>query len=141
MYDEHCAQLNFPYHVDDHELQPEQPGTMTGRLCAEVIRSGQPILLTPDQDTLPEGFEALVADQQSPCWLGVPLSSQNGTIGALIVKSVPGGERYTEQDKELLQYVCAQVATAIERKQLHARLQRMAQYDQLTQSAQSRVAP
>jgi diguanylate cyclase (GGDEF)-like protein len=51
----------------------------------------------------------------------------------LIVKSVPGGERYTEQDKELLQYVCAQVATAIERKQLHARLQRMAQYDQLTQ--------
>jgi len=133
LYDEHCAQLNFPYHVDDLELQPEQPGTVTGRLCAEVIRSGQPILLTPGQDNLPEGFEALVAGQHSPCWLGVPLSSQNGTIGALIVKSVPGGERYTEQDKELLQYVCAQVATAIERKQLHARLQRMAQYDQLTQ--------
>lgn len=133
LYDEHCAQLNFPYHVDDHELQPEQPGTMTGRLCAEVIRSGQPILLTLDQDTLPEGFEASVSGQDSPCWLGVPLNSQNGIIGALIVKSVPGGERYTEQDKELLQYVCAQVATAIERKQLHARLQRMAQYDQLTQ--------
>jgi diguanylate cyclase (GGDEF)-like protein/PAS domain S-box-containing protein len=133
LYDEHCAQLNFPYHVDDHELQPEDPGTVTGRLCAEVIRSGLPILLTPDQDNLPEGFAALVKDQDSPCWLGVPLSSQNGTIGALIVKSVPGGERYTEQDKELLQYVCAQVATAIERKQLHARLQRMAQYDQLTQ--------
>jgi GAF domain-containing protein len=63
----------------------------------------------------------------------VPLNSQNGTIGALIVKSMPGSERYTEQDKELLQYVCAQVATAIERKQLHARLERMAQYDQLTQ--------
>jgi GAF domain-containing protein len=30
---------------------------------------------------------------------------------------MPGSERYTEQDKELLQYVCAQVATAIERKQ------------------------
>jgi diguanylate cyclase (GGDEF)-like protein/PAS domain S-box-containing protein len=133
LYDEHCAQLNFPYHVDDHEQQPEQPGTITGRLCAEVIRSGQPILLTPDQDTPPEGFELLVAGPDSPCWLGVPLNSQNGTIGALIVKSVPGGERYTEQDKELLQYVCAQVATAIERKQLHARLQRMAQYDQLTQ--------
>jgi len=133
LYDEHCAQMSFPYHVDDHERQPEQPGTITGRLCAEVIRSGQPILLTPDQDTPVAGFEMLVTGQNSPCWLGVPLSSQNGTIGALIVKSVPGGERYTEQDKELLQYVCAQVATAIERKQLHARLQRMAQYDQLTQ--------
>ena len=133
LYDEHCSQLNFPYHVDELEPQPEQPGTVTGRLCAEVIRSGQPILLTPDQDNAPEGFEALVAGQESPCWLGVPLNSQNGTIGALIVKSVAGGERYTEQDKELLQFVCAQVATAIERKQLHARLERMAQYDALTQ--------
>lgn len=133
LYDEHCSQLNFPYHVDDLEPQPEQPGTVTGRLCAEVIRSGQPILLTPDQGNAPAGFEALVAGQESPCWLGVPLNSQNGTIGALIVKSVAGGERYTEQDKELLQFVCAQVTTAIERKQLHARLERMAQYDALTQ--------
>lgn len=133
LYDEHCAELSFPYHVDEHEPQPEQPGTITGRLCAEVIRSGQPILLTPDPNGRPSGFESMVTSQHSPCWLGVPLNSQNGTIGALIVKSVPGGERYTEQDKELLQYVCAQIATAIERKQLHARLQRMAQYDQLTQ--------
>ncbi|WP_077045876.1 bifunctional diguanylate cyclase/phosphodiesterase [Pseudomonas sp. KK4] len=133
LYDEHCAQLNFPYHVDDHEPQPEQPGTITGRLCAEVINTGLPILLNPDQEAPRIGYETLFTGQNAPCWLGVPLNSQNGTIGALIVKSIPGGERYTEQDKELLQYVCAQVATAIERKQLHARLQRMAQYDQLTQ--------
>ncbi len=133
LYDEHCAQLSFPYHVDDHELQPEQPGTVIGRLCAQVIRSGQPMLLTPDSTDATPDFAELVAEQNAPCWLGVPLSSKNGTIGALIVKSLAGGERYTEQDKELLQYVCAQVATAIERQQLHARLKRMAQYDQLTQ--------
>lgn len=131
LHDDHGAELSFPYHVDAHE--PEQPCTMTGRLCAEVVRSGQPILLTPDQDDRPAGFERQESEQNTSCWLGVPLNSQNGTIGALIVKSMPGSERYTEQDKELLQYVCAQVATAIERKQLHARLQRMAQYDQLTQ--------
>lgn len=133
LYDENCAQLNFPYHVDDHELQPEQPGTVIARLCAQVIRSGQPMLLTPDSADATPDFAELVAEQHAPCWLGVPLSSKNGTIGALIVKSLAGGERYTEQDKELLQYVCAQVATAIERQQLHARLKRMAQYDQLTQ--------
>lgn len=86
--------------------------------------AGQPILLTPDQDDRPAGFERQESGPNTPCWLGVPLNSQNGTIGALIVKSMPGSEHYTEQDKELLQYVCAQVATAIERKQLHARLQR-----------------
>ena len=133
LYDEHCAQLNFPYHVDHHELQPEQPGTVIGRLCAQVIRSGQPMLLTPDSADATPDLAELVAEQNAPCWLGVPLNSKNGTIGALIVKSLAGGERYTEQDKELLQYVCAQVATAIERQQLHARLKRMAQYDQLTQ--------
>ncbi|VVO30458.1 bifunctional diguanylate cyclase/phosphodiesterase [Pseudomonas fluorescens] len=134
LYDEQCGQISFPYHVDDHEQcpEPEPAGTATGSLCAEVIRSGQPILMTPDDyGPLPEFLE-LIKGQDSPCWLGVPLNSQKGTIGALIVKSAPGGERYTEQDKELLQYVCAQVAAAIERKQLHARLQYMAQYDQLT---------
>uniref|UniRef100_UPI0039B364F1 GAF domain-containing protein n=1 Tax=Vibrio vulnificus TaxID=672 RepID=UPI0039B364F1 len=78
------------------------PGTITGRLCAEVIRSGQPILLTPGCSQLPSGFRDLVAQPDAPCWLGVPLNSQNGTIGALIVKSAPHNERYTEQDKELL---------------------------------------
>lgn len=133
LYDEQCQVLSFPYHVDDRERHPEQPGTVTGSVCAEVIRSGQPLLLTPDDyGPLPELLDRIV-DQHTPCWLGVPLNSQHGTIGALIVKSAPGGERYTEQDKELLQYVCAQLTTAIERKQLHARLQFMAQYDQLTQ--------
>jgi len=133
LYDEQCAALSFPYHVDDHERQPELPGTVTGSFCAEVMRSGQPLLLTPDDYGPLPAFRGLIVDQNTPCWLGVPLNSQKGTIGALIVKSAPGGERYTEQDKELLQYVCAQLTTAIERKQLHARLQYMAQYDQLTQ--------
>jgi hypothetical protein len=75
LYDEHCA-AEFPYHVDDHELQPEQPGTVTGRLCAQVIRSGQPILLTPDSPDASSDFAALVAGQDSPCWLGVPLNSK-----------------------------------------------------------------
>ncbi|MNF36018.1 Cyclic di-GMP phosphodiesterase Gmr [compost metagenome] len=130
LYDEHCEQLNFPYHVDHHECDPEF--SVTGRLCAEVIRSGQPVLVTPEQPFAVSDGSAVVSDQDAPCWLGVPLSSQKGTIGALVVKSMPGDVHYTERDKELLQYVCAQVAAAIERKQLHSRLQYMAQHDHLT---------
>ncbi|SEM37421.1 PAS domain S-box-containing protein/diguanylate cyclase (GGDEF) domain-containing protein [Pseudomonas sp. ok272] len=130
LYDEHCAQLNFPYHVDAHERDPER--SVTGQLCAEVIRTGQPVLVTPDQPFALHGFTGTQNEQDSPCWLGVPLNSQKGTIGALIVKSMPGSERYTERDKDLLQYVCAQVAAAVERKQLHSRLQYMAQHDHLT---------
>ena len=106
--------LSFPYHVDDHPL-PQF--CEVSHLSDQVIRSGQSML---------HGSE------NTPSWLGVPLTTQNGVIGALVVKSARGEERYTEQHKDLLQYVSTQVAAAIERKQLHARLQYLAQYDALT---------
>lgn len=132
LQDPHSQAMSFAYHVDPSEQQPERTGSFTGRVCAEVIRSGLPLRLTPDSgEPLPESFPPM-PEPDSTCWLGVPLNSQKGTIGALVVRSAPG-ERYTEQDQELLQYVCAQLTTAIERQQLQARLQYMAEYDQLTQ--------
>ena len=62
----------------------------------------------------------------------MPLKSHKGTIGALVLKSYPGGVCYNQQDQELLQFVSTQIATVIERQQMQARLQHMAQYDQLT---------
>ena len=112
--DQAQGSLSFPYHVDDHPL-PQF--CEVSHLSDQVIRSGQSML---------HGAE------NTPSWLGVPLATQNGIIGALVVKSAQGEERYTEQHKDLLQYVSTQVAAAIERKQLHARLQYLAQYDALT---------
>ena len=102
--------LTFPYCVDNLCPQVRQ-------LCEEVTGSGQAMIRS---------------DDNAPSWLGVPLTTQNGIIGALVVKSLQGEERYTEQHKDLLQYVSTQVAAAIERKQLHERLQYLAQYDALT---------
>ncbi|MNT23701.1 putative diguanylate cyclase [compost metagenome] len=97
-----------------------------------MIRSGQPLLLTPETlDGFPAHLRQIVG-HKSLCWLGVPLNSSKGTIGALVLKSYCGGVRYGEKDKELLQFVSNQIATAIERHQLHARLRYMAQYDELT---------
>jgi diguanylate cyclase (GGDEF)-like protein/PAS domain S-box-containing protein len=126
LYDEHCQQLSFPYHVDDSETRPDHADSVTGQLCDQVLRSGLPVLLKPEAQPLDEAG-------CRPCWLGVPLNSQKGTIGALIVKSTSGDQCYTEQDQELLYFVGAQLTTAIERKRLHARLQYLADYDQLTQ--------
>lgn len=132
LYDEKNDQLSFAYHVDEQEQTP-LPQAVAYTLSAEVIRTGQPLLLTPETlSAFPESLHA-VAATNSLCWLSVPLHSHTGTIGALIVKSYSGGMRYTEKDQELLQFVSTQVATAIERKQLQARLQYMAQYDPLTQ--------
>ncbi|KAF0863370.1 GGDEF domain-containing protein [Pseudomonas sp. LD120] len=130
--DERRERLSFPYHVDDCEGCPEQPGTLIGRFCTQVLSSGQPVLLTPECPLMQATWGEFAAIQGPRCWLGVPLNSHKGTIGVLMVKSAPGAQGYGLQELELLQYVSAQLAAAIERKQLHARLHYMAEYDQLT---------
>ena len=132
MYDERNDQLSFPYYSGDYGEASDLQQTAVGALCAEVIRTRQPLLLGPESlATVSEGVRA-ISDSNMVCWLVVPLNSHKGTIGALILKGNSDGARYTEKDKELLQFVSTQVATAIERKQLHARLKHMAQYDGLT---------
>lgn len=132
LYDDETDQLSFPYHVDEYLQTPEPFKLIPGTLYAEIIHSGQPLLLTPE--TMVDRLKALrVSFGMNPfSWLGVPLKSHKGTIGVLMVKSYPGGVCYSEQDQELLQFVSTQIATVIERQQMQVRLQYMAQYDQLT---------
>ncbi len=133
LYDALHDRLSFPYHVDERDQSDASGNSTAGALCAEVIRSGQALLLSPG--TQSKAAEPLrpSTDQDALCWLGVPLNSPGGVIGALALKSYRGGAQYSEKDTELLQFVSNQVAAAIERKQLQARLRHMAQYDQLTQ--------
>ena len=98
---------------------------------AHVLQRCEPLLLTPAD--LPDA-----ADGEAPLyWLGIPLcslqESDPAVQGVLVLESYCTQERYTDKDIELLQFVSTQVAAAIERKQMHARLERMAQYDTLTQ--------
>ncbi|MES2257222.1 MAG: diguanylate cyclase [Pseudomonadota bacterium] len=122
LYQERTGQLSFPYHADAHGPVPRDAAAES--LCDEIVRSGLPLLLPP-------ALEGAGVDA-SPCWLGVPLTTQKGTIGAVLLKRDAAGAGYSEQDLELLQFVSIQVATAIERKQLYARQLRAAHYDELT---------
>jgi diguanylate cyclase (GGDEF)-like protein/PAS domain S-box-containing protein len=132
LYDRKNDELSFPYFVDEFDCAPKPRSLESGTLSSEVIRTGQALLLTAHtKTTLPERVWPIVGSD-SLDWLGVPLSSNNGVIGALVVQSYSGDVRYTEKDKVLLQFVSAQVASAIERKQNEARLQYIAQHDPLT---------
>src|SRR5690606_21525137 len=65
--------------------------------------------------------------------LGVPLTCGSETIGALVLQSYTDAARYSEQYKQLLQFVADQVTAAIERKRTHLQLEFLARYDHLTQ--------
>jgi diguanylate cyclase (GGDEF)-like protein/PAS domain S-box-containing protein len=132
LYDETKDELSFPYYVDEHDDAPAPRKLDSGTLSSEVIRTGQPLLLTPDSKPSLHERVGPVVGKESLDWLGVPLTSQKGVIGALVVQSYSGDVRYTEQDEVLLQFVSTQIAAAIERKQTETWLRHIARHDALT---------
>lgn len=130
LYDAANDQLSFPYYVDQFDAPPSPMPLGEGSFSAEVIRRGEALLSTAERRL---AKTATVSAGQALDWLGVPLISGTDTIGALVLQNHSGTLRYTEQDKELLQFVASQLAAAIERKRTHSRLEFLAQYDQLTE--------
>ncbi|WP_198970107.1 sensor domain-containing protein [Xylophilus sp. ASV27] len=132
LHDGTTGELTVPYRAHEGDTAPGPRQPQADALCAQVIRSGQALLLTPGGTAAPgQSLQSGPADDL-PNWLGVPLKGQQGTIGALVVQSGAGVARYTGGDVELLQFVSLQVAAAIERKQSEARLRHAACHDPLT---------
>lgn len=132
LYDSEIDEISFPYYAHPYSVAPASQTLQSDTLTAQVIRTGQPLLLTPE--TTPSVVSQLAAaeSQDAPNWLGVPLLSDHGSIGALVVLSASHDVRFSEQDRELLHFVAVQVVAALERKKMHSRLEYMAQHDQLT---------
>ncbi len=135
LYDAKRDELSFPYFVDAYDKPPAPRKLDSGTFTAVVVRTGQPLLFRRGSRTLPPGVGSHSTGRASVDWLGVPLTTQKGTIGALVVQSYTGEVRYGVKDKLLLQFVSTQVATAIERKQADTWLQYIACHDQLTDLA------
>ncbi|MGN6314323.1 MAG: diguanylate cyclase domain-containing protein [Rhodanobacteraceae bacterium] len=132
LYDKESEAISFPYFVDEHDSTPPKLSLDSGSLTGQIIRSGEALLLTPEAAQAIPPKVGMVMGRKALDWLGVPLATHERTIGALVVQSYSGETRYTAEDKQLLQFVSAQVATAIERKQTETRLRHIAQHDALT---------
>ncbi len=131
LYEAATDSVSYPYFVDlrqptptPHPLEPATP-------IAEVIRGGQAVLRNAGPEDGAARRETSAGDGAD--WLGAPLLAAGcGVIGAVVVKSYFPNVRYAAEDRELLQFVCAQVASVIERQQAQARLQHLAGHDPLT---------
>ncbi|MCK6392789.1 diguanylate cyclase [Zoogloea sp.] len=121
------GELSFPYQRGEGGASPILDEARAHALCTRVMAEGTALHLSTD--TL-----ELASAGQSPryaSWLILPLVTRQEAIGALALQA-PAGARYDDADRELLHFVSAQVATAIEHGQLKAELLRAARYDELT---------
>jgi class 3 adenylate cyclase/putative methionine-R-sulfoxide reductase with GAF domain len=133
LYDDENKTLNYPYYVDEvdeelpdpHVWEPMGTGQARG-LTAFVLRTGEP------QHVPNEHFVRLVADGEVDSigvvgedWLGVPLLSEGKSIGVVVVQTYDRGQRYSEQDKELLTFVGQHIASALTRARAIAETKRL----------------
>jgi PAS domain S-box-containing protein len=122
LHDRETGLLSFPYFVDQQDPRPapKRPGR---GLTEYVLRTGQPLLVTPDV------FESLLARGEvesigtsSIDWLGVPLRAGGEVAGVLVVQSYTPSVRLGLEERDLLVFVAEQVSMAIESKRAEAAL-------------------
>lgn len=130
--DETGQALTYPYCVMAGFLCPELPKPALRIFCEEILRTARTGLFSHAcRDQIPAHLQPLFDDEHA-CWLGAPLTTHEGVIGALVLQNKAPAAPYLNADKEMLQYIATQVASVIERKRLYASLQKMAQFDALT---------
>ena len=136
LYDPSIDLLSFPYFVDEQDSAPPSKKLGTG-LTDHLIRSGQPLLATPEVlQAMEDRGEVARNGSRSLDWMGVPLKVNNNTFGALVVQTYSRNIRYGERDKEILTFVARQLASAVEIKRNEQALRRSeARYRSLVQSS------
>jgi PAS domain S-box-containing protein len=116
LYDSVHSILSFPYFVDEFDTPPE-PKPLGRGLTEYVLRTGQALLASPEVFAeLERRGEVESIGAPSIDWLGVPLNINGNTIGVLVVQTYTEGLRYSEEDKNILKFVCDQIAMVIHRK-------------------------
>lgn len=138
LYDAPADMFNVVYHVDEFDA-PWPSHKPSKGLTAYVLRSGTPLLATPEvYDQLVASGEVQKMGSPSIDWLGVPMKTSQETIGVMAVQTYNQAERLSENDEEVLMFVSTQVAMAIERKraeeQIRHNAERLMLLDALSQA-------
>jgi PAS domain S-box-containing protein len=136
LYDPTTQLLSFPYFVDEQDAPP--PPKKLGRgLTDYLIRTGEPLLATPEVlQGMEDRGEVARNGSRSLDWMGVPLRVNGHTFGALVVQTYSKNIRYRDRDKEVLTFVARQLASAVEIKRNEQALRRSeARYRSLVQSS------
>jgi PAS domain S-box-containing protein/putative nucleotidyltransferase with HDIG domain len=116
LYDDETDTVSFPYFVDQYD-PPPPPRRAGNGLTEHIIRTGKPILANPESfNRLEHRGDAVNIGTPSVDWIGIPLLIENHTIGVMAVQSYSEETRFKKRDEQMLTFVSAQVAIAIERK-------------------------
>lgn len=116
LYDEEIDSLDIQLFVDKYDPMPQKLKLGKG-LTAYVVKNGEPAILTKEQiNALVSSGKIELIGTPPAVWVGIPLKTPHGIIGALVVQHYEDINAYDLQDLELLKSIGDQIALAILRK-------------------------
>ncbi|MHC1730442.1 MAG: GAF domain-containing protein [Bacteroidales bacterium] len=122
LYDSGTDLISSPCFIDQKNLSspPYKPGR---GLIEYVLLSGKPLRANPQAFfQLVQQGKVDAVDIDWTDWLGVPLKLGTKVIGVMSVKSYTENIQFSYKETEILEYVSAQVTTAIEHKMAQQRI-------------------
>ena len=131
LYDQNTEYISFPYYVDQRDYLAPQQQQLRARdrkvrrgLTEYLLHRAEPLLITGEMlQELTRDGEIVVVGSLPLEWLGIPLKTVAGDIvGGIVIQTYTEGVRYTERDREILNFVSTQIAIATTRKQLEEEL-------------------
>lgn len=117
LYDEKSGLINFPCYIDEMEPHPEpyKPGR---GLTEYVLRSGKPILVTPDKfNELVESGEVELIGVNGVDWIGIPLIIRGKVVGVMSAQTYDHSDRLGTGELKFLDFVSAEISMIIAQKQ------------------------
>ncbi|HAQ20521.1 MAG TPA: hypothetical protein DCR40_15020 [Prolixibacteraceae bacterium] len=122
LYDPSTKHYSFPFFIDEFDLPPT-PQAMLKSCTDYVFRTEKPLLLTQELiDQLEKQNEVELVGTPSLSWIGVPLQTQNRTLGVLVLQHYRNENIYSEREVQFLFSIGGKIALVIERKQIEEQL-------------------
>jgi len=130
LYHPESDEISFPAIYFDGQSRNIEKTSLGNSITARVIHKREALLLP---DRVVERARALGIDIQTlgddsipECWLGVPLTLGQQTLGAIVAQSSKKPNAYTERHKNLLTAMASQVSIAIQNARLFDETQKRA---------------
>jgi GAF domain-containing protein len=111
--------IEIPYmfeldsNVEQGHLLSVNPFPLGQGLTSILIKSQKSLLINEDAEDKARQLGAIIIGTPAKAWLGVPLIIGGEVIGAVIVQDREHENRFSEDDKTLLEILAAQMAVAI----------------------------
>ncbi|NQU86867.1 MAG: PAS domain S-box protein, partial [Mariniphaga sp.] len=109
LYDKKTDTLSTPYLVDEKDSFTSWPAKKT--LTGYVVKKQKPLFITkPEILELVNAKEINLVGTVSEIWIGIPLSIEGKTVGAMVVQDYNNPHAFSTEDFEILKFVSHQIS-------------------------------